>query len=110
MVALHVQAIGLDHKLIEVTHLNLEIFVELITNGPDETILIQDVLSNSLAKPKKNFVIDIHEQTLFLVDERFLKRYQNLRAVTHALLELVVYPALLKPVPMLYLIVANRLF
>lgn len=110
MIALHVQAIRLDHKLIEVTHLYTEILIKLITNGPYETVLIQDVLTNSLTKPKKNFVIDIHEQTLFLIDERFLQRYQNLRTVTYALLELAVYPALLKPVPMLYLKVAKRLF
>jgi hypothetical protein len=38
MIAFHVHTIGLDHKLIEVTQLDIEVFVELISKSSYESI------------------------------------------------------------------------
>ena len=59
MIALHMNAICFDNKLIEVPHLDAKVFIELIAHCPNKSVLIQDILTNSLSKTKENFVIHI---------------------------------------------------
>ena len=110
MIALHLNAIYLDHKLVQVTHLKIEIWTELIANCRNEAVLVQDVFSDSLAKAQKNLIVYIHEKPFSMIQIGFLQRNNALRAVTNTLAKQGVYPSLLKPVAMLYLKVANWLF